>query len=201
MSRLESLAKVSLLGNPYLADQRISRAPSRLVARPAICTTVDQIRPFALLLLVNCIVLRSPSHAAEQCSINDVKRGAGEVRAAIERRLDYPTTYRLIRGVLEKSVNSGQDSPGFRLGAELATTHWLALLPRDTTWEEKGWARHRDVTHWLARDCGLAPTDIARTVGRALGLAATSNDWLVGILKGEVKAPISTRASTPTVSQ
>ncbi len=144
--------------------------------------------------------LRAAAVVDPQWTIADVKRGATEIAAVIERRLDYATTYRFARGVLEKSVQSGKDTRGFRLGAELAITHWLARLPPDTSWRPKALARHRDVTHWIAKESPLPLRDVAHVVAVGVGIASDEEGWLLGVLQGEPGMPLG-RHATPGAAQ
>lgn len=133
-------------------------------------------------------------------SIAEVKRGAAEIAAVLNRRLDYATTYRFARGVLEKNVQLGKDTRGFRLGAQLAITHWLALLPIDTTWRLKALGRHREVTHWIAKESPLPLPDVAHVAAVAVGIPKSDEAWLLGVLEGGPGAPLG-RQKAPGKAQ
>lgn len=124
----------------------------------------------------------------------EVQRGAAAVAEVARRRLDPPTTYRLAKGNLEKNVQQGKDNTAFRLGAHLALTYWLVRLPDDVLWRPKALARHHDVTQWTARDSGLDPVEVVRTVAGAMGIPRQEEEWLLGIVRGEPHPPLGKAA-------
>lgn len=120
----------------------------------------------------------TPTIAAEQTR-SEIVRGASSVAEIIAKRYPYPTTYRLIRGRLERNVHEHRDSDGFSLGAHLATAFWLEGLPPDVSWRERALARHRDVTTWILARIGLSAAEVARLTAAGERLPADAATQLL----------------------
>lgn len=198
MSRTGNIAKGALLINLFLLILPLAILPLgeasgylRAMSKP-------------LLWIVLACAIAGSAHVAVAVegdwTLADVRQGASEMSTLLDRRLDYATTYRFARGMLEKRVHTGNDTPGFRLAVHLILTHWLARLPTDTAWRLKALARHRDVTAWTARESPLPLADVAHAAALGRGLPKSEEPWLTSVLKGEPEAALP-RQETPTPDQ
>ncbi len=119
------------------------------------------------------------------------------VASAIAKKAPYATTYRLIRGQLEKNVQEHRDSDAFLLGAHLIAAVWADGLPHDVTWRTQVLARHRDIVGWLVPKVGLPLADVAHLVVQVQQNPGASEERLHDFLRQITERPDSEPVRTP----
>src|SRR5262249_51192223 len=79
----------------------------------------------------------SPRPIAPAAAPAEITRGAASGGAAIRARLTHEATRRMFGNCVEKNLQKGRDSDGFRLGVHMVAAYWILALPEDVTWRTK----------------------------------------------------------------